>query len=401
MAYSKDLPSPRVFQLWTAIHAVGAAAERRVWTKFGNLLLHPNLFVFLVGPPGTGKSVSINPMSSLLRKSGVVNLSPDDMTKQGLLDCLGESSKAFLINGRPQDYHFLTICGSELANFMSKYDDALAGILIHLFDCPPSNEEKKRGHDKGLLIPFPGISMIMGTATENLGKTISDEMWGSGFMARVVMVFSAEEVIPDNMFAEVESNEGLAERITGAFRRVGELKGPMTWTQDAQRCLMAFRRFQREGEASLGVPRAPLHNRLSTYVVRRWLHLAKLCMISALSEERMVVAETDFHRALSWLTMAETEMPEIFKDMITHEDGAIYEDLRQWVFMLHMKTKGRAIHASLVYDYLKTRAATHAVPKIIEIAEAAGTIRRVAGTFGMEAEYLPAKGMGPNDPGVI
>ncbi len=341
-------------------------------------------------------------MSTLLRKAGV-SLSPDDMTKQGLLDVLGESSRAFLLDGRPVDYHFLTICGSELANFMSKYDDALAGILIHLFDCPPSNEEKKRGHDKGLLIPFPGISMIMGTATENLGKTISDEMWGSGFMARVVMVFSADEVIPENMFAKVSSNEALAESITSSLRNIQELKGPMEWTDDAQRCLMAFRKHQREGEAALGIPRAPLHNRLSTYVVRRWLHLAKLCMISALSEESMTVTEADFHRALTWLSLAESEMPEIFKDMITHEDGAIYEDLRQWVFGLSFKAPGRPIHASLIYDFLKTRAATYAVPKIIEIAEAAGNIRRVAGTFGTEAEYLPAKdlGYGKKDSGVI
>lgn len=365
-----------------------------MWTEFGINKLYPNLFVFLVGPPGVGKSQAINPMTVMLRKSQAVALAPDDMTKQGLLDVLQESGRGVILNGRPFDYHYLTICGSELANFMSKYDLDLTGILTHLFDCPPANEEKKRGHDKGKLIPSPGISLIMGTATENLGATISSEMWGSGFMARVIMVFAAEEVIPEDMFAKVARNEPLADELTTALRRMKDLIGPMEWTPDAQRALLRFRRNQKEG--------APVHARLTFYITRRWLHLAKLVMIAALSEERLEVTEADFHMGLSWLLSAEAEMPEIFKDMMTHEDGAIYEDLRQFVFMLHSKGgQRRPIHASVLYDFLKSRAATYAVPKILEIAEAAYVIQRVAGTTGTEALYVPGNMGGRPPPGVL
>lgn len=370
-----------MFRLWSAIHAVGAAAERRVWTKFGRNELFPNLFVFLVGPPGVGKTQALEPMAELLRKSGAVTLAPNDLSKQGLLDAIANASKGALIDGRPFEYHFLALSIRELANFMSKYDMELTGLLTDLFDCPAVNEEVKRTHDKGKLIVAPGISFIMGTATQNLGATISTEMWGSGFMARVIMVYSADEIIPDNMFEVIPTDDKLADELVTGLRRVGEMKGAMSWDAAAQAMLHTFRVNQKEG--------APLHNRLTHYVTRRWLHLAKLCMIAALSDERTHVDADDFEVAFQWLTLAEAEMPEIFKDMVSHEDGQVHEELRTYLFTLYSKTNKTPIHASVIYKFLSARVASHSIQRIIEVTVAADFIRRVAGTEGDDALYIP------------
>jgi energy-coupling factor transporter ATP-binding protein EcfA2 len=362
-----------------------------VWTSLGINKLHPNLFVFLVGPPGVGKTQAIEPMTMLLRKSQAVGLAPTDLTKQGLLDALADCGKGnFDEQGRPFDYHFMAICIRELSNFMSQYDGELAGLLTDLFDCPSVNEEKKRS-GAGKLIPFPGISFIMGTATENLGATIHKDMWGSGFMARVVMVFSAEEVIPADMFKVNKMDEHIAEEVATALRRIGTLKGTMEWTEDAQLALRDFRINQSRG--------APIHNRLKSYVTRRWLHLAKLCMIAALADERMEVELDDFATALSWLEDAESEMPEIFKDMISHEDGAIYEEMRMQMWAKVLKER-KPLTAEWVWNFLSTRASSHAVPRMLEVAEKGGYIERVAGTSGDDALYYPGKNSGPN-PGVM
>lgn len=382
MEYTRDLPSPEVFRMWSAIYAVGAAAERRIWTNLGTNRLHPNLFVFLVGPPGVGKTQAIVPMETFLRKSQTVHIAPTDMTKQGLLDALSSSSRGSIVDGKPFDYHFMAIIIRELSNFMSQYDHALAGLLTDLFDCPPINEEQKRGRgDESVVIPNPGLSMLVGTATENLGKTISKDMWGSGFMARVLMVFSAEEIIPEDMFNERKMNETLAEQITAGFRQLGELKGPMQWDHNTQLALRHFRVNQRDG--------APVHNLLTSYVTRRWLHLGKLCMISALSDLRMTVLESDFHRAAGWLKLAEEQMPEIFKDMVSHEDGQIYEELRNQLMVVFMGCGRQPVPVQWVVHYLSKRVAAHAVQRMIQIAEAGGYIVRIAGTEGDNAEYRP------------
>lgn len=379
LQYTKDAPSPVRFRLWSAIHAVGAAAERRLWTSLGINKLHPNLFVFLVGPPGTGKSQAINPMSVVLRKSQAVSIAPTDMTKQGLLDALAGCGKGAMIEGKPFDYHFMAICISELSNFMSQYDGDLAGLLTDLFDCPPFNEEKKRS-GAGKMIEFPGLSFVMGTATQNLGATITKDMWGSGFMARVIMIYCAEEVIPANMFETQVADEAIAEEISIGLKRIGEMKGPMTWDYEAQLALVHFRKNQKDG--------APIHNLLENYVTRRWLHLGKLCMIAALADERMHVELEDVATAKSWLFDAESEMPEIFKGMVSHEDGQIYEEMRQQMFVIHMRTR-TPIHVSWIYEFLSSRVSSFSVKKIIEVAEAANYIQRCAGTEGDDAKYIP------------
>ncbi len=354
--------------------------------------MFPNLFVVLVGPPGVGKTQALEPMAVLLRKSGAVTLAPNDLSKQGLLDAIADAGRAVMLNGRPFDYHFLALSVREMANFMSKYDNELTGLMTDLFDCPSVNDEKKRTHNKGKLIPSPGISFIMGTATQNLGATVSNEMWGSGFMARVIMAFSAEEIVPEDMFAEIPVDDDLGNEIVGGLARIGQMVGPMTWEPEAQVLLRAFRLNQKEG--------APIHNRLSHYVTRRWLHLAKLCMIAALSDERQCVAPEDFHMAVEWLTEAEEFMPEIFKDMVSHEDGQIHEELRNYLFNLYMKTNKTPIHASVIYKFLSQRVSSYQIQRILDVSISADFIRRVAGTEGDDAEYVPQAPMG-HKPGIM
>lgn len=392
MEFTKDAPSPARFRMWSAIHAVGAAGERRIWTALGINKLHPNLFMFLVGPPGTGKSQAINPVSVIMRRSGAVPLAPTDMTKQGLLDALANSGRGCIVDDEPFDYHFMSICISELSNFMSQYDNALAGLLTDLFDCPPINEEQKRGRgDKSVAIAFPGLSFIMGTATAHLGSTIHDDMWGSGFMARVIMVYSDEEVIPADMFKVETINTALEDELSLGLKRIGELKGPMQWEHEAADALRAFRVNQKEG--------APVHNRLSHYVTRRWLHLAKLCMIAALSEERMNITGMDFIVARSWLTDAESFMPEIFKDMISHEDGQVYHELRNALWVEFLRRMRNPVPVSWIYKFIGRRASSHTVQRLLEIAEKSGFIQRVAGTDGDDAEYVP--GNPDDDAGIM
>jgi energy-coupling factor transporter ATP-binding protein EcfA2 len=354
-----------------------------VWTKAGALTFYPNLFVFLVGPPGVGKTVTLDMMMPLVRKSQAVTLAPNDCTKQGLLDALANCGKAVILNHIPFDFHFLDLNISELSNFMSKYDGELAGLLTALYDCPPFNDEVKRTHDKGKMIPFPGLAMIAGTATHNLGNTISDAMWGSGFMARVILVYSADKVTPEDMFAEVESHDSLAAKITVNLHRLGEMKGPLIWSPDARSAMNTFRK---EAETT-----APLHNRLAHYGTRRWIHLAKLAMIAALSDLRYHVEFHDLQLAHHWLTSAEEFMPEIFKDMISHEDGQIYEELRTAMWVKSQST-GRPVSAAEITSWLSSRVSVHSVQRIFAVALAADHFRRVAGTVGDDALYIPQMG---------
>ena len=366
--------------MWTAIQAVGAAGERRVWTE-GVHTTYPNLYIFLVGPPGSGKSTALLPMSTLIRKSGCALLAPNDISKQGLIDALKNCARGAIVNGRPFDFHYMSIMISEMSNFMSKYDTDLAGILTDLFDCPPTQEEQKRGQGpKSKMIPFPGLSILLGTSTNNLGNTITHELWGTGFMARVIMVFCRDKVPVLDLFHKSPLNDTLAAEIVSDLAQLGQFSGPMRWTPEAQAALNAFE--------NRDPPDPPPHPRLTEYAARRTLHLTKLCMCAALSEIRMTITAEDVEVALDWLLTAETSMPEIFKDLAQHEDSIIYDELRRDLFNIYIKSK-KPIPVGDILHKLSKRVSSFVVPKMLEVMESAGYIRRVAGTSGDDAMYIP------------
>jgi hypothetical protein len=350
--------------------------------------MYPNLYIFLVGPPGTGKTVALHGALPLLLRSRAVMVAPNDVTKQGLLDALLNAQRAFTYNGRLSDFHYLTLSISELSNFMANYDIDLAGILTDLYDCPPVNEEWKRSHGEPKLINNPGLSFIIGTATQNLGNTISPEMWGSGFMARVIIVFSSEEIVPLDMFAEAELNPVSDAELIDGLKKIAALTGPFDWSPEAKAIFNTFRLTSRNEPA--------IHNRLAHYHTRRWFHLGKLAMTAALSDFTLSLTEAHINTAISWLLEAETFMPEVFKDMISHEDGAIYEELHRAFFNWQMKTRRTVPHALLV-QWLSKRVASHQVGRIIQIACSADIFRRVVGTSGDDAEYkvMPPDGSKP------
>ena len=57
MDYTASMSAPKLFRQWTGLSMLSAALERKVWieTELGHL--YPNLYVFLVSPPGVGKTV--------------------------------------------------------------------------------------------------------------------------------------------------------------------------------------------------------------------------------------------------------------------------------------------------------------------------------------------------------
>ena len=65
----KGSPIPYKFATWTAISAIAGALGRKCWFSMPNYDVRPNLFIVLVGPPGTNKSVSlILPFSKVFSK---------------------------------------------------------------------------------------------------------------------------------------------------------------------------------------------------------------------------------------------------------------------------------------------------------------------------------------------
>lgn len=387
LEFTKGTTSPEVFKLYSSLHAIGSAVERRVWTQTDRGLTFPNMFVFLIGPPNIGKSAAIRPITNLVLRASPSPyiVGPNDVTKQGFLDALISSGyKTVLINGRVYDYHYLGLHILEIGNFMHKYDTALMGLLTDLWDCPEFNEEVKR-HGKGKNIEFPTVSLIVGAASVAFGNIIGGggEAWDSGFMARSILVYSDHEVKSRIRFGAQETNDLLGAEIVERFKHLGQLGGEMKWSDDAQDAYAEF-------DEDPSQPPPPNHHLLANYNARRNRHLCKLTMISALNDGRMEVEGDDVMRALSWMMIAEHDMPKIFSNMIMHEDGRMLREVAFCVRNLY-KEKGREVQHNEIYTELSKMVQVQRIAAFIDAAVEAGYIQRVAGTTGNNAEYTPGR----------
>lgn len=384
-----------MFRRWAAIFTVGAAAERRVWSRTGAAnYVYPNLFMFLVGPPATGKTQAILPAMEILRRSEASTLAPNDVSKQGLLDALSKGGKA--IANPPgmklalYEYHYLTVAIRELSNFMSQYDQQLAGMLTDIFDNPPVNDELKRVSKSTGPIVNPSMSLLAGTATKNLGATISGDLWGQGFMSRVLLVYSAETPTVDIFqFMDDESTSAFEypANLINHLVAVAEMKGPMSWAPSARASYNDWLNVRKRKPY-------PMHPKLVEYNGRRWMHVVKVSMIVAMSRGSMTVEGADFNLALALLEQAERAMPEIFKEMTSHNDGEVLRDLHQWMWAVYARNGQKPITVMQVTQYLYVKVASRDIGRLIEVGESAGLYDRMAGTSGPTAKYKPLAALG-------
>jgi hypothetical protein len=82
-------------------------------------------------------------------------------------------------------------------------------------------------------------------------------------------------------------------------------------------------------------------------------------------------------------------MPEIFRDMISHSDGEVYHELQSTFFLAYTRNNKKPIPNSWLYQFFSTKTSAHNVARMIEVAEAADIIRRVAGTSGDGTMWVP------------
>src|SRR5687767_8997642 len=82
--YCAGKGSPGVFTRWAGIFTIAAALERKVWIRTNKGTLYPNMYVFVVGPPGAGKTLALELSREFLGTIDKFHLAPSSVTKASL-----------------------------------------------------------------------------------------------------------------------------------------------------------------------------------------------------------------------------------------------------------------------------------------------------------------------------
>ncbi len=378
LASTDGIPSPRHFRLWAAISAIAGAVERRVYCRTFAGPLCPNLYVTLSGEPGSGKTQAITAVRdlwALARDSSDINLrihlAPDNVSNAAFYDSLSDAVKTMRNGtGFPIPYRALAVPCDELGVFLPKYDMGFLADLSKIYDNPKTFEARRRV-STSVNLDRPTVNLLAGATPGFLGELLPEVAWRQGFTSRFIFVHGHKErngpISTLTPRTELDTTQ-LVPRLIELL----ELTGEMLWDSLAERELDSW--FNND------MPPRPDHPLLRHYCERRFAHVVKLSMISALSRTGdLLVHLEDFERAADWLTKAETVMPDVFRAMTRKSDGQIIDEMRYYIYVLWSKQprEGREdVHERVLYEFLSDRVESHRIAGVIEAAEKMGKIRR-------------------------
>ena len=361
LEFTVNKKSPEIFKKWSAIVAIAAAMERRLWIRTTTGELFPNLYVFLVGPPGGGKSVALNLGEKLVREVEDLKIAPNNISAASLTDALSEAKRRIVdLNSPYLEFNSLFVSASELSVLLPAYDLGIMANLTKFWD-NEAFKEWKRGGGLRIDIAKPQINLLGGCTPEFLNNFLPVGAWGQGFMARVIMVYCGEtpRKVLFNGSALADEDKPEFKILANDLKAIAMLSGEFTIHHDAAALIQAWDDLQ-------GPPQ-PEHIKLVNYNTRRTTQLVKLCMIASVSHgDDLEITVDDYQTALGWLLEAEAFMPEIFKAMGT--GGTDAQSIHEaWQYVYQNQAKGRPTTEHELVYFLQNRVPVHSVSRVIEL----------------------------------
>lgn len=355
------MESAPIFCRWAAISVIASVLEQKVYVTT-SAPLYPNLYVFLVGNAGIGKTRPIMAAAKFLAEIPEVHLAPNSVTMASLVDCMFEAKRSIVrLPESMIEYNSLTIIADELSAFMSEYSTELIGGLTTFYDMVPYGQAR-RTKDLRVKIKRPLLNILSGTTPSNLIRFVPEYAWEQGFTSRIVMVYSEERPMIDVFNTPyVEMPQDMIHDL----RQINGLVGQFGWTEEYATAMHNWK--------VLGLPPVLEHPKLIYYNNRRFAHMLKLSMIASIdSGNALQLDKAAFNKAMGWLLEAEAFMPEIFRSGATGIDSKAMDEIQHFVAKI-----GKVSEHKLV-NFTRERVPSHSVMRVIEIMEKSGMIQAIA-----------------------
>lgn len=346
----EDTESPRIFHLWSSIFAVSAALGRRCYLPFGTGEIHANLYVLLVGNPGTRKSTAARISQKVLARNTGVRFAPSDtgFQRQGLTRAfLGETNqdveKALLnadalgaeVSGLESlmniciaddseeaelameiakaDKHALVAVASEFSRVVGQNNLAMLDYLGERYD---GESYKYETSTTKIDLPNTLLNMLACTTPTSIANSLPPAAGGQGFLSRIILVYGAKKYKKVPRPKEFDGAlRGLVDEVVAGVYR--EMNGAFTETPAA----LKF------SEELYDAPVEIADARFSYYAERRYTHLIKVAMSLCASRGSMEISVEDYEDAHRILKATEIGMPDALGEFGMNKFAALKQDI--------------------------------------------------------------------------
>jgi hypothetical protein len=322
MTFTQNIETSAIFQEWVAISVLASTLQRKVWLDLGHLVVYPNMYIILIGPPGGArKGTAIKPGLGMLNELGI-KLGAESITREQIIRRMvnARTVESLEDNNTIITHSSYTVIAPELTVFLGYNNPKFLSDLTDWFDCADvwRYETKNMGQDEILGVWF---NLLGATTPGLLQSALPKDAIGGGLTSRMVFVYSERpnKIIPIPFITpeEKQLREDLLIDLEERFLMKGQLKP----TEEFIKAWIDWR-YWAEAHRPFDTPA------LLPYVERRPVILLKLSMImNAARTTNMQLDVVDLESARELLERTEKWMPKAFSGVGARDDSAILERL--------------------------------------------------------------------------
>lgn len=357
--YLRDIESPDCYIDWSFIHLIGSALQRRVWLYGdpqrmlpGSFSLFANNYIWLVGPPSTGKGRVIIQASSVIKHAKMTKVvqdtgeilplipySPDDLSLQALTQHMAEHSKTkkfkVMVNGKEEERVYMYAPCSfnieELKVLFKDDNDKIVSALTAFYDSQNHRYRTKHQGDDDLKNLC--VTMLAGTQPTTIRDLVKKGIVDIGMSSRIIIVYADAKRF-NRQFPGINAEQSLAfDELLAHFKALTDIVGEVRLSDEASKW---HKEFYEGGGLDVKVNKSSV---LDYYYGRKYAHWLKLAMALLFADQltSFTIEKHHLEAALKMLNANEVRMHEAFS---VSGKNPYYEDMLNIVRFVRDNSNG-------------------------------------------------------------
>ena len=307
--YNQCYEIPRNYALWSALGLLGATVHRKVLYLHGDIEIHANLYVGLIGAQGTSKSTSCTFARQFFQQAcpdmpvGPSRASPESIAKAMIEDKFCRSFTNW--NQESTEVRPYAFFINEFKNFVGRSPFDMVTFLTDIYDTKAYDASTiARGAE---FIINPAINILMCETPEWFTKNIKGDIITGGIMRRFVLVYETAYTDPIPFPTITPEAFTAKQRILKRLTEIRSLSGQFFWSPDAR---ASYDKWYKMNHALFVSEQNPA---MKGYLKSKHIQLFKVMMLLDASNDRpMFLFTKDFmEHGLGLLGALEHNMPKL------------------------------------------------------------------------------------------
>ena len=395
--YTKESEAPAFYHLWSSLSSLAAFIGRDCWIEHGYFPVYPNLYLMLIGSPGTRKSTAIKLSKKIIVEAGYENIAAEKTSKEKFLfDLAAQNDHSLLDEGDGRkgrngvdvlemnlwgDDDWATkppantyIAADEFNDFIGSGNMEFISLLGNLWDFNGVFKHRVK-NGKSIAIPNPTINLFGGNTPTGFATCFPPETLGQGFLSRLLLIYGEPTGVKIT-FPKPPSPSATATLIDYLVRIKTTVVGQLIMDSEAETLLdQIYKQF------------SPIDDpRFSSYSNRRFTHLLKLCILCAASRISKVIQREDVLFANTILAHTESMMPKALGEFGKGKHSDVVHTIVQILEDANRPLSVKEIFGAVFQDVDNPMQ----VSTMLQNLELAGKAQRVGGS------WLPKKQVATN-----